>query len=282
MNELLEEFRIDSGIVYPPFSLMYFEKFFYNYIQTIYDNELIQQYIPVFWTELQISHYNQNKLQNIINKLDTTKRYFTIVQHDDGINIYIPNNVRVFGMGGHGNIPLPLTYENPKVFENYKTNQKQFLCSFVGSITHYCRQIMVDQLCNKSDILIMANNVWTHQIELTKQKNFLRITASSKFTLCPRGYGKTSFRLYEALKLRSIPIYIYDECFLPYTEILDWSKLAILVHINDISNIYSIITSITETQINEMLEYYKKYEYLFTYEGMCDYIINLVDEGCLT
>jgi len=274
MNQLLEEFRIDSGIVYPPFSLMYFEKYFYNYIQMIFNDDLIQKYIPVFWTELQISHYNKSKLQSIINNLDTNKRYFTIVQHDDGINISMPNNVIIFGMGGNGHIPLPLTYENSEVFEKYKHNKKDILCSFVGSITHYCRQIMVDNLSNNSDILIMANDAWTNQIEGNKQENFLRITSASKFTLCPRGYGKTSFRLYEALKLGSIPIYIYDECFLPYTEIINWSKLAILVHINDISHIHTIITSVSDYQISEMHEYYKKYEYLFTYKGMCNYVFS--------
>ena len=52
--------------------------------------------------------------------------------------------------------------------------------------------------------------------------------------------------------------------------------MALLIHINDINDInhlYSIITSITETQINEMRNYYTKYEYLFTYQGMCNYVL---------
>ena len=278
MNQTFEEFRVDSGIVYPPFSQMYFEKYFYNYIQKLNNDEINKKYIPVYWTELQISSYNITKLQHsILNSLDNQKRYFTIVQHDDGINVYIPNNVIVFGMGGIGHIALPLTYENPQIFEKYKKNTKHILCSFVGSITHNCRQIMVDKLSNINDISIIANNEWTNQIDLNKQEAFLQVTSSSKFTLCPRGYGKTSFRVYEALKLGSIPIYIYDDCFLPYREIIDWSKLAVLVHVVDIPNIYSIIKSISDEQINEMLEYYKKYEYLFTYEGMCDYVVNLMN-----
>ena len=260
----------------PPFSQIYFEKYFYNYIQ-LFNNRIFKiDYIPVFWTELQISEYNKTQLQDTINQLDTKQSYFTIVQADDGIHIGIPNNVIVFGMGGTVHIQLPLTYENPELFEKYKNNTKHILCSFVGSITHDCRKIMVDELSYNSDIVFLINDVWTNQIELHKQEQFLQITSSSKFTLCPRGYGKTSFRLYEALKLQSIPIYIYDECFLPYTELLDWSKMAILIHINDINQLYSIITSITETQINEMRNYYTKYEYLFTYQGMCNYVLKKV------
>jgi hypothetical protein len=273
----LDEFRKDSGIVYPPFSQMYFEKYFYNYIVKLNNNDISQKYIPVFWTELQISNYNKNKLQHAMNNLNKENNYFTVVQHDDGINVSLPINVNVFGMGGVGHIPLPLTYENTEVFEKYKNNPKTIFCSFVGSITHNCRKIMVDQLSNKNDILIMTDG-WTNQINLEKQEKFLNVTSSSRFTLCPRGYGKTSFRLYEALKLNSIPIYIYDESFLPYTELIDWSKMAILIHVNDICNLYQILKSISDNQIHEMLEYSKKYEYLFTYEGMCDYVVNKVNK----
>ena len=212
-----------------------------------------------------------------MNNLNKENNYFAVVQHDDGINVSLQNNVTVFGMGGVGHIPLPLTYENTEVFEKYKHNQKTIFCSFVGSITHNCRKNMVDQLSNKSDILIMIT-AWTNQINLEKQEKFLNVTSSSRFSLCPRGYGKTSFRLYEALKLNSIPIYIYDDCFLPYTELIDWSKMAILIHANDISNLYQILKSISDEQIHEMLEYSKKYEYLFTYEGMCNYLVNKLNK----
>jgi len=72
MNELFTPFRFDSGIIYPPpFSQIYFEKYFYNYIQ-LFNNRIFKiDYIPVFWTELQISEYNKTQLQDTINQLDT-------------------------------------------------------------------------------------------------------------------------------------------------------------------------------------------------------------------
>ena len=55
----------------PPFSQIYFEKYFYNYIQ-LFNNRIFKiDYIPVFWTELQISEYNKTQLQDTINQLDT-------------------------------------------------------------------------------------------------------------------------------------------------------------------------------------------------------------------
>ena len=117
MMSFTDEFRRDSGIVYPPFCKMYFEKYFYKYMEIVYsENKITQEfyesYIPVFWTELQITHGFDNikaHLQSVIDKLPKDKSYFTVVQHDDGIMISMPNNVVVFGMGGIGDIPLPLT-----------------------------------------------------------------------------------------------------------------------------------------------------------------------------
>ena len=275
-----DEFRCDSGIVYPPFSNMYFEKYFYRYIETLYSEtkitqELYESYIPVFWTELQIAHGFENikdRLQSVIDKLQKDKTYFTIVQHDDGILIHMPNNVIVFGMGGIGDIPLLLTYDNTELFQEYKNNNKTVFCSFVGSLTHPCREIMLSVM-NKPDVVLITNN-WTNRVEEDKQQLFLQTTSKSRFTLAPRGYGKTSFRMYEALRLNSIPVYIYDDEWLPYKEVLDWSKLAVLVHINHIHTLYNDLKEITDDQITEMLDYYHSVEHYFTYDGMCEYVLN--------
>ena len=98
------------------------------------------------------------------------------------------------------------------------------------------------------------------------------ISSKSGFTLAPQGYGKTSFRMYEALRLNSIPVYIYDNEWLPYKEVLDWSKLAVTVHIDDIVTLYDRLKGISDEQITEMLDYYHSVEHYFTYDGMCEYI----------
>lgn len=269
----LTEFQKVSGIIYPPFSLCPFEKYFHDFIMNQNNKDVERKYIPIYWTELQISSYDRNKLQCIMDNWDKENTYFTIVQHDDGINISIPQNIKVFGMGGVGHIPLPLTYDNKDLFEKYKYNSKNIFCSFVGSITHLCRQRMVDTLNKYTDVMISTDN-WTNDINTSKQEHFLNITSNSRFTLCPRGYGKTSFRLYEAFKLKSIPVYIYDDCFLPYKEILDWTKMCVVIHISEIEQLYLILKSITDEQINDMFKYYAEHEYLFTYDGMCDYVVN--------
>jgi hypothetical protein len=39
----------------------------------------------------------------------------------------------------------------------------------------------------------------------------MQVMAAAMLQLAPRGSGRTSFRLYEALQLGLIPVYIWDE-----------------------------------------------------------------------
>lgn len=287
-------FREDSHIKYPPFCQVYFEKYFYEYIQRKYqanelDKDVYDRYLPVFWTEIQISpRYDatvktRNKTEDnlfiwqlweLLKYLPEDKTYFTVVQHDDGIMISSkPSHLFTFGMGGVGNVPIPLTYDDSATLDRYKGRNKSVFCSFVGSLTHPLRERMVRVLENRPDVFIVTG-AWTNDIGKENQTRYLNVMSQSRYTLAPRGYGKTSFRLYEALRLGSIPIYIYDEPWLPYTEWVDWTQMAVLVHVDDLETLYDRIREITDEQVAAMLAYYEQHSHLFTYDGMCEYIIN--------
>lgn len=278
--EISKEFRYVSGIIYPPFAVDFFERYFYNYVMERGSEKIKRRYIPVWWTEINNSKYNKEKLQNELNKLKENS-YFAVVQHADGIREKLPNGTRVYFMGGGGGgkgginasevIKIPLIYDNAEILRKDEI-EKKYLISFIGANTHPCRLEIVNKLKNKHDVALYVDK-WTNKITDEKQDLFIRITKQSKFTLSPRGYGPTSFRLYEALKLGSVPIYIYDNLWLPYEEIIDWSKMIILVHISEIDKLYDRVSSISEYERREMIEYYEKYSYLFDYEGLSKYII---------
>ena len=277
------DFRNDSGIVYPPFSQMYFEKYFYNYMMTHPNPQLMERYIPIFWTENQISNFPaslQEKRQQCVDSFTNKKdvQYFAVVQHDDGITHTRLRQTLVFGMGGVGHIPLPLTYENPTLFESLRNTPKTIFCSFMGSLTHPCRMASCRALHGKAGVVLNVNG-WTNQIPESNQKKFIEIMSQSRFTLAPRGYGKSSFRMYEALNLQSIPVYVYDEQWLPYTELLDWKKMAVLIHVKDIPTMYETLQKITDQEVADMLAYYEQHKHLFTYDGMCEYVLQKVSKS---
>jgi glycosyltransferase involved in cell wall biosynthesis len=100
--------------------------------------------------------------------------------------------------------------------------------------------------------------------------------AESEFTLCPRGYGATSFRLYEALQLDSIPVYIYDKPWIPFEELVNWEEFCVLIHIDQIEKLHKILSNISEEEREKMRIAGKKaWKKFFTLESCCKTIYNI-------
>lgn len=94
---------------------------------------------------------------------------------------------------------------------------------------------------------------WSPSVTNNDLENFFEKTQQSKFTLCPRGYGKTSFRLYETFQLNSVPVYISDNFWLPFIEKINWSDICVLIKPNEIVNLKKILNSINDKKYNSML-----------------------------
>ncbi len=106
-----------------------------------------------------------------------------------------------------------------------------------------------------------------------------RLIAQSRFTLCQRGFGPTSFRLYETLALGSIPIYIWDDFpWLPYEDKLDWTRLALILQASDLDRLPELIQSTTDDQQQNMLDYAAShFDNYFSYPGVCEQIATQLD-----
>jgi hypothetical protein len=268
--------------IYPPYhNGSYLEEYFFN--RWNQENKKIDRnYIDIFWTNIYCNRsYNQNyfnfDIQKYLNdNLDYSKKYFTICQHDDGPFQDLPEDTLIFSAGGNrtkGNIiPIPLLcgpipeYIKPKV-------NKDIFASFVGSITHQLRHMMINAVKDKSDYAIRAGS-WSPNVPINNFQLFLELTSRSKFSLCPRGYGPSSFRMYEAFQLNSVPVYISDKHYLPWKDELNWNDFSILITENEIKYLDDILKSIDDNEYNRLLNngknVYKKY---FTMEGMYQNII---------
>ena len=168
-------------------------------------NKSDRQYLPILVTELNKQLRNRRtarKVDEYFQSLDKSKKYFLIVQHDDGVLFNLHGaDVKIFGMGCKGDVQLPLVCQ-PHKYE-FKENGRPIFASFIGSITHPIRERLVNELKGKDGYFIST--------ERTSLESYCYIMSMSKFVLCPRGYGKTSFRIQEALQYGAIPIYISDE-----------------------------------------------------------------------
>lgn len=288
--ELGKHFRPATSSVYPPFKNgRYMEEYFYEYAlahKDEIDTDLV--YIPIFWTNLQIHPAFQSQKHNYdlvlsmaIAKMPPGTKYFTVVQHDDGPLLKLPKDVVIFG-ACTGTVPLPLIYEDKDnilvstaktVQQTPSQSQTQLLASFVGSNTHPLRTKMNNALSGLPGIFLGINTVWTSTVSKTNGDLFIQKTLESKFCLAPRGYGRSSFRFFEAIILERIPVYFWNDVeWLPYKEQLDYSKFAICIQEKDIPKTYEILKSISDETYTKMLEELKRVKHKFSLEEMSKYI----------
>ena len=282
-NDVLRPASISP--TYPPYHTgEYLEEYFFKRL----NEENVQtdrQYIDVFWTNnFCNSMFAGQQYQNIQEQLDSVLsldgKYFTVSQFDDGPFEKFPEDTLIFSAGGNREgdniIPIPLICGSiPK--ELIPNKEKTILASFVGSRnTHPIRMDMCNHLSGKEGYKISAGN-WSTEVPMDNFKRFLDITCSSKFGLAPRGYGKSSFRMYEILQLGTVPVYISDVHYLPWSDELDWNDFCVPVNEDEIEDIDAILKSIDDVEYNNLLENGKKvYEEYFTLEGMFKNIIKRI------
>lgn len=196
---------------YPPDNTHPFERWYMDGYTDADERERL--YLPIQWTALYCNNNygacNKTKLhiQSFLDTLDRHKKYYTIVQYDDGILNNISHlDIRVIAMSGPRiDYPIPLL-SMPHQFEF--DSKKDIFASFVGRITHPIRYTMVSQLKDKAGYYISTK---AHSLH-----DYCEILARSKYALCPRGYGQSSFRIQESIQYGAVPVYISDEFVMPY------------------------------------------------------------------
>jgi len=286
MLNLGKQFRPSTSITYPPFKNgRYMEEYFYEFFKNSILNSLLNRvsnrvYIPIFWTNLQNhpgfssqKHKYQILLSDALSKMPKGTKYFTVVQHDDGPQLKM-GDVLIFG-ACTGTIPLPLIYEditNTLLMQNKL--DKKYIASFIGSNTHPIRKKLYN-IANEDFFLVSQS--WTSNVQKSASELFIEKTLESKFCLAPRGYGRSSFRFFEAILLNTIPVYFWDDIeWLPYKDILDYSTFSVSIHEKDIPRTYEILTSISNEKYANMIEELNKVRQYFTLEYMAEYIVSLV------
>ena len=281
-----KQFRVNTSHVYPPFKKgRYMEEYCYEMLSSKKnDIQTDMVYIPIFWTNLQnhpgfasMKAKYQIILDHAISSLPPNTQYMTIVQHDDGPQLKIPKNTIIFG-ACTGTIPLPLIYEDTteRLLSEPRCPKTQ-LASFVGTYTTHPLREELFRTLQKEDIVWNGKRVWSSSVKEQDASLFIEQTLQSKFCLAPRGYGRSSFRFFEAMLLDTIPVYVWDDTeWLPYREILDYSTFSISISKNDLPHLYDILSSISTETYENMVLSMKKNRHWFTLEGMVDYIVKRI------
>lgn len=247
---------------YPSDNTIAFERWYMDLYSDA--DETGRLYLPIQWTALYCNNKFGNcrrtlqEIQTFLNGLDKSKKYYTIVQYDDGIlNDLTGIDIMVAAMSGPRiDYPIPLLCMPHKHRFNVK---KDIFASFVGRVTHPIRAKMVEQLKDLPDYYISTKE---HSMA-----QYCEIMARSKYALCPRGYGPSSFRICEAMQYNAVPVYISDEFIVPY------NKIAYpLCHGDDLHGLHnqiSVLCNYGTMYANTKLE-----SLVYTYHGCKAMILN--------
>jgi len=140
---------------------------------------------------------------------------------------------------------------NPFVFQapapGPECVQKDYLMSFVGRRSHPVRDELLGLKYARPDVCIADTSVsfelWKDGGKSTPdrgpQQQYCDIIRRSKFSLCPRGSGPNSIRLFESMQLGVAPVIIADDWLLPMGP--RWAEFAIFVPERRVREVESIV-----------------------------------------
>lgn len=126
------------------------------------------------------------------------------------------------------------------------------LMSFVGSRSSAVRTRLLDLFSVEHDAIVDTDsyNAWstTPEERARQRRVFERSLASAAFSLCPRGLGTSSLRLYESMQAGRCPVIIADDWVEDYG--VDWS-FAVRVAESDVERLPSILSAIPRSEAIE-------------------------------
>lgn len=218
-------------------------------------------YLPVMWTAYHCANGFGRKpgplhtLQQFIDTLPQTAKYYTVCQFDDGPLVDFKDlDIIVFGMaGGRVDYQIPLLCQP---HAHVRPPARDLTASFIGGMTHECRK-QVMALSGRQGYYVTDKN---HNIV-----QYTTIMQRSVFALCPRGYSPTSFRIMEAIHAGCVPVYLSDTHLLPYGLPFDYG---ILLSPGD-----DIAAALADIDVNAVRERMDKVRGLYSYAGCKAWIL---------
>lgn len=269
-----------------------------NHTENEYEGRMISPAFFTYWQELQANNVDlgeriylgfhiwdciykceekpvnhKSRMERYLHTLDPRWKYFLVLGMDKGLAMWgmhtYPQelDILVFQAGGTTrgarNIQIPLlgnTVVQPKGL-----NKTVTVGAAISIGTHATRARVKELWDSWGEI---DGYQWKEGLH---GSGFLEFVEQSNFTLTPRGHGTSSFRMFTALQLHSIPIYIwtYDRN-LPYEEIIDWEDIAIVLHLKQIGELQDKIKNFDVGKAQRILSSLDRY---WTFEGVFEYIV---------
>lgn len=238
------------------------EEAMWNYVRDSYEH-CDRIYMPVYWDNYHVTTgfgKGVERLQSyyhVMTQRFRGERFWTVTEYRDGPMIDAPD-LYVFGAGGTGNAPIPLVCDPhpcaPQAEPKYRA-------TFVGSLkTHPVREELLRTYGDRPGYYIGGSST-------TEQFRYLM--DNSRWALCPRGTGPTSYRLYEAIQMGCVPVYIGDSYWTPFADELDWTQFCVFVSLEDVKYLDTILAAFDDRWAQMRARCREVYESHFSMAACC-------------
>ena len=159
-------------------------------------------------------------------------------------------------------VPLMMTdmwkiiNNHPEFIDKLRNTKKQYDFCFIGGCRHAGRQVFRDLTIEKYLFRETTDSIYYIPPKLEHKKHkiimdFLHELSMCRFVFAPRGTGSSSFRLYEAMAVGSIPI-ITGQPEMPFNSQVDWNSMSISGDLKDIDKLISSALDTTDDRYSEM------------------------------
>ena len=196
-------------------------------------------------------------------------------------------NVLVLSAGGYGHVPLPLLKQPEAMLPRVPLKARSLLVSFVGSLDsapNRLRHRMRDELeaaaypfGNKADSGTHSSQpIFAYRVARGLPARWSAFTslmpgmveraicymfgvdvwrdvmANSRVSLCPRGYGRSSYHLAETIQMGRVPIHIYsDIAWVPYEKLFR-RQLGFVVPISRLPSLLQWLSNASSNATDEL------------------------------
>ena len=179
------------------------------------------------------------KLSKLFRNSPNRDRTFVFDPHDypAGLfpGIYTSLRAFLFSSNRHRTGCYMKTFNEFVDYRDPEFSKPEFLFSFQGNYTSRVRRHLFSLDFGRSDIRIEQSE---SAFKIGDMKRYADMIWRSKFVLCPRGIGMSSFRLFETMQSGRVPVIISDH-WVP-CSFIDWSKVSLRVRERDIGRLPEI------------------------------------------
>jgi hypothetical protein len=127
---------------------------------------------------------------------------------------------------------------------DFSAAQPEFLFSFLGRISTHPIRKAVRALDSKKTPCLDVTEAPRRFADFHFSKTYLTLIRRSKFVLCPRGFGASSIRIFEAMCCGRVPVIISDQWQPPVG--IPWERFCVRVPECEVSSIPTLLDRLQE------------------------------------